>query len=520
METKRRWLATTAPVAILALLALVALVGVANGEPPLGDGSSSTSVSLLSVNMNGRSLDLGTGSGMSNNLPGNMGAGTNFFAARTLDLNIGQITATADAANPDTAAIDYVLPLDINSVLSGSVTYAAAEAHVDPATYWAMARLGHATIDASAMGGLVQMNNVDIGFTNESSTSASQALQGISIEELTLARMGLFLDRSTTMSSDQLILIAGALGGPQITQQLLDIEIARQLTIQTINALLPLGYLSLSSSLSVQQVLDFVASCSNDRFLLPICSALQSPTVPLLDAMSLLRTMVGALPLITIKALEVGVAATTGDASATSTVVASWGSASVAGIELTKLVDPQAAMEALMAAVEFVETQLRQLPGLEDLSIVVTPLMTSTPTNTLGSYSTARSQLDFLEISMTAPASSTVPAPMSITVDVITMSAASQYRPTPFVLASGGNKPAGDVVNPSTNNPAANSGPQAAPGAPGTPGGQQGNPSNGCSNRCPLPYTGFDLTRLLALGMLLIVMGGTILRRPCCHLPS
>lgn len=432
-------------VLISALLGLSAIVGIGHGSHDPATGRSDNSISLVAVNLNGTQINVGPGSGEADTRAGNLRARMGFTAAKAPDITIGEATATADAANPFQSVSDSFLPVGIGDAVSGTVTLSGIEASVDAATHYARSTLGHAAIDAAIGTDVVELTNVDIGITNESSIEHARAVQGVDIESLEILPLHQVLDRVTNLSADDLTALAIAIGGDPVQAQLDVIEIERQAAIAEINGVLPLGAVALPSTTSVQGVLDYAAACSSDPLLAAVCPSVTGAVTDLRFAVTTLENVVGAAPLISVRALSLGVSASTFDTTGTASAFADWGYVAVAGVTLTSIVDPDAAMAALIVAVDRVEAALRSIQGLEGLVLDITPLSRDTSTSVSGAFQIAAASLSFLEVDVLIPRSSRVPTSWTTSVDVFQLSTSSMHRaaapepipsPSPTVVAN------------------------------------------------------------------------------------
>lgn len=449
-------------VLISALLGLSAIVGIGQGSHDPATGRSDNSISLVAVNLNGTQINVGPGSGEADTRAGNLRARMGFTAAKAPDITIGEATATADAVNPFQSVSDSFLPVGIGDAVSGTVTLSGIEASVDAATHYARSTLGNAAIDAAIGTDVVELTNVDIGITNESSIEHARAVQGVDIESLEILPLHQVLDRVTNLSADDLTALAIAIGGDPVQAQLDVVEIERQAAITAINDLLPLGAVGLPSTTSVQGVLDYAAACGSDPLLTAICPRVTGAVTDLRFAMTTLEDVVGDAPLISVRALSLGVSASTYDTTGTASAFADWGYAAVAGVTLTSIVDPDAAMAALIVAVDRVEAALRSIQGLEGLVLDITPLSRDTSTSVSGAFQVAAASLSFLEVDVLIPRSSRVPTSWTTSVDVFQLSTSSMHRaaapepiplPSPTVVADPTPSPSPTVTSSPTPDP-------------------------------------------------------------------
>src|SRR5687768_11010086 len=83
-----------------AVIALSAIVGMGYGSHDAASGRTDTSISLVAVDINGTKANVGPGSGEADTRAGSLRARMDFTAARALDITVGDVTATADEANP------------------------------------------------------------------------------------------------------------------------------------------------------------------------------------------------------------------------------------------------------------------------------------------------------------------------------------------------------------------------------------------------------------------------------------
>lgn len=401
------------------------------------DGVASTSLSLISLTINGQTVDVAFGEGTATNESA-VSSEVAFTAAAVsvdgdISTSVGHASASADSSTPHDSDADATVPFDIPGAAAGSVTFEGVVAEADESAKSARSTLGQATLDADVADSFVGLTGVSIGNLQEVTTSTASASEGVSISNLFLVPLRKFLERLTTLSADDLIAFAAAVGGDFTADELALVEAQRQEAISEINMILAplsgLGISPLPADASVQEILDYVAACSSDPLLDPVCDSIEAVVSDLRDAVEALNTKVGEQPLISINALSAGVSSEADDTSSSSTSQISWGDAQVAGEVILTQEDYEEAMDLLIGAVQQVETALRNIPGLEELEIGVTRLFLDKSTEPVGSRKAASSSLNFLRVAINVPESTNVPAPLVASLNVMAMGAAAEHEP-------------------------------------------------------------------------------------------
>jgi hypothetical protein len=350
----RKFLA--APLLLIPLL--VAAVSTA-GASTDGVGQATTSISIVSASVRGDdgklvTVDVGTGSGKASTIPSGLAAKLAFAAAQTpVSVNsskeIGAVTATvdpsecsSDPSNPSKCTstnTPTLLPfsdLSPDAPLAGSVTFAGAEARLNPPLY-AKAALGQATVTATLFNGFVQASGIAIGaMSNESTATVAEAIQGVSIGNVTVLRMGDLLDVVGPISSDQLLALAESVGGDATSSLASQIPVA-QGALSTAQA-------ALSNALAQRALCDLLPTLLVD--LKTPCIDATQPLVDTLNAqIDVLNTLINnlfygpdgldqklrGLPFISINDLSIGAIASAYGDHATASAVGSWGSIQVVG---------------------------------------------------------------------------------------------------------------------------------------------------------------------------------------------
>lgn len=428
---------TARAASILAAVLIVRIALTAVADP--SDGSASTSMSLVSVTVNGQSVEVAALQGSASNSSDPISAHVSFTAAEAqvgqLDpIRVGEVTASATPASPSDSESNATLPFDIPDAVGGSVTFEGATATVDADSMSAYSAFGHATLNANIGDSFVELTDVSIGNSQQVSTSSAIASEQVEIGSLSLVPLREVLNRVTEISADDLIALAGAIGGSYTDDELAAVESERQEAIGEINAILPLGISPLPADSSVQTILDYAESCSSNPLLSAggACTIIQTAVSDLrVSVETTLYEAVGELPLISVSALRAGVSSQAFDSTATSTAGLSWESAQVAGIDLYDTLDPDAAMTALIEAVELVEAELEQIPGLEGLEIDVGRLLLEETYKPVGDAHSGSSRLNFLHLELSVPQSDQVPSPLNATINVLAMESAAQHEPAP-----------------------------------------------------------------------------------------
>jgi hypothetical protein len=388
----------------LLLIPLLASAISRAGASTDGVGSANTSISIVSATVGGVNVNVGTGTGNASTIPGGLAANLGFAAAQTpisVDSleEIGKVTATvnaSDCSSDSSKCSDSRTPsfMELGNLstaaLDGSVTFAGAEASMNPPLY-AKAALGQATVTTTIFNGFVQATGISIGtMSNESSSSQATAIQGVSIGNVTVLRIGDLMDVVGSLSVDQLLTLAQELDG---------------------DATAPLVSLIQTEESNLNDALAAMAACSvfptSPVDLRTPCEASAQATIDLLTAQidtevygpgGLDETLRG-LPFISINDLNIGANATAYGDHAVATAVGSWGTIQVAG-QIVNAPDPYESFQQFSATVTAVENQFNEVTH-GNLHVDLTPLATTAqPGVNSEGYQTADSTVHVLGITV------------------------------------------------------------------------------------------------------------------------
>lgn len=463
---------------ILAAATAVALLGIASAAPAAtpAAGTAETTISVLSVQAAGQTVDVLTGNGLATTDPvrrslSSVLARTGMTVAKIGSTSIGEVAAVADndpatpAGTADAAGAETV---SVNDPLAeASLFVGAREARVEDLL--ALSRLGQLSLDADVLQGLLALDGVSINLSDSSTVEKAVASQAVSIKSLDVLPLAKILDLLTTLSADSLVALADGIA-PGASAP---VKTARDTLVDTINGLLPPGIGPISASLTIDQTITEVESLVAT---LPLLGPVVNPLLrDLKDRIAALRQLIGAIDLLSVENLRAGVTAEALDtASSAAADLVAWDAVRVAGIALPSSATVGGAIDAVRSKVNDVVGLLRQVTGLSGLNVVVDVLDKTEKTSVDGVYRVAEAGITGLNVEVSLPQVSGLTGGLDLKARVLSLSAMAEHR-------AAGTSPA--------------------------PAGTVGT----------LPLTGADDTALLALGLLFVVGGFASIRWPAAR---
>lgn len=461
---------TTRIAVVLSVSLVVMLLGAAAApaaSPPVG--KADTSVSIFSVDLAGRDIDIGTGSGYADTLdPNSLAAALAFLAARApnpddpeTDIEHGVVRAKVegcDSACEEEQGPSEALPVTEPALFDGSVLFESAKAELKPSELWAHSTLGSVTGDislADALGTLASLNGMKVSVDNVSGKPQADALQGVEIHEINILPLKAFLDRVASLSIDDLLKLAAALGGSVTDEEEAAAEAAkaaeeaaREAMIDFFDDFNPilesLGLDPVDENTDSETLLEnaaaVITACEEGALSGPICDVeeLADALSDAVDALNLARDTLedalGELPLLSIKDLVAGVSAQATDTSSEATAGLTWGEIQVGGVTDTVVgLNLEEMALQLSEAVQDATDTLKSLPGFGslgiDIKVVPVSPHTSEPNSKDGDFYVASSSVSALEVDVSLPASAN-----GLDMNLRVLSLASDARHRPAIL--------------------------------------------------------------------------------------
>jgi len=525
---------------LLAVALLMALSAVPALAATASVGMSSTTISVVSMDASHDvnditkryDVDVAVAAGLAVTDPllsAMVAANFQFLAAKIQGLDNPLVTETVmlktesasafggeDASDVSGTAksLESLFPVPPPSgLVSGNVTLTAMTSEVKPRVPSAKSALGDGTADISVNGGMVDLQGMKIGITNDSNPTQANAVQGVEVAKLYVLPLDQLLDRAG-LDADDILELAGTFGGTTLTAQVAAADAARDNALAQLSACLSGGSavvsgvtidctalrllgLSGPTDTSIEGVLAYLGRCPALLTLAAptLCSALAAEMVTL---NALLKDALGAMPLLTITNLRVGATAQATDTTSAGNAWGVWDSAEVVGIPVEPLGDPNGQWGQLDALINDFEALVDALTSTNsfDLELIPIDIRMSEDNAKDGDYMVASSTVSVMRIIADIPGaptgSSGAAAGDTFHFDSSLFTLAANARHRPLVLGDSSN----NLGGPGTDN-------------------NLGGPGSGCngpgSPMCPLANTGLEeLVTLCGLAALAL---GLRLRR-------
>jgi hypothetical protein len=460
------------------VISLVVVLAMAWGSaavsaPDPGVGSATTDVELLSasalISSQPQTVTIGAGSGFATTDPERLGradisAAMEFIAAfgdgvHSINGDDFRRSAEADPDDPDSAsAPDTIsLPAGVADAATVELDLSALGAEVDVDAPSARSTLAEAKLDATALGGFVELQGVVAGLLNESTPDGASATQGLHVDVLSVLTVGALLDGLGGLADDlalvsDLALLAEDLGMPSAATQPLkdaqeDYAEAESDEQAWLDAIDDLGDLDLTNDVAALETIAAMAAKYVDELtgdptdsdvVLATMALVKGPLQAAIDvAKENLASEIAGLPLLTIHGLNIGASAEATETTSTAQATISWLAAEVADHPVPTVddIDEDIAMVTSM----LVDT-INIVGAAVGLNLVVDlEIGSKTETTSFDDpYQVASAEMTLISLDVSIDD----PEPTSVGLKVLSLQAFAEHRPA---SVSGGtdNEPSG-----------------------------------------------------------------------------
>lgn len=398
-----------------------------------GRGTATTSVSILSINAQGKAIEVGTGTGRASTdmirqqLQESAVAEMSIIGASVVGVaTTPNYAVTSDSRSrpihelPDAAGI----PLGDGPTIEGSAALQLMKAQVDKALPSARSTLGHLKIDMSMINGMLTLSGLDLAIDNISDPDQAIASQTVGLSRLSLLPFSEILDRATNLTIDDVLDLATQFGDEATRTNVDEVEAAKADVITAVNnaqAGTIVGDISVDSLVGCDAPLTQTL-CDN-----PDVTARLGDLQAAKDA---LRATLGSLPLLDIRDLVAGILAQATDFTSTATVDVNYTFANVLGVSLPKPPNADIAFSDVATKLGEVETRLKSVSGLENISLTISPLAKDPKTGTDGDYKTASAAVTVVRVHAAMAQGAGVSSPLSFDLDLLKIATDAEHKPS------------------------------------------------------------------------------------------